>query len=403
MAAPGTLIPADILSVKDTAFNPYNPIKIPALQSSSDSGLVYSRSNRLIGEGSSQGSTAGGSSTVDRGSSSGKTEPSPSFQVQGNEPAASSPGLPSRVTPNQVDNLATSVVGNPLYKGGRGSSIVTDGVRMNVNVVPYGQNGQEDPKNLFADLNPFHIKGTGKNSFLNKPVENVEEFHKHRNNPVPGRPPSPMMWKNQNPYNEVPRKKDFNYKEGILPKINREPNNYNPSLTTSTSSAASEKFYPHGLKSSGNANLSIRDNDARNNMPGSALQPTSSTNQPNQRPSVEDSSQNIKEETHRDSGNVKFELLGTVKEPESNEIGYHDRRKCTHDRFMGSNLKLKDPESETSSVNSGTGRVDEIFDDVDVSECEIPWEDLVLGERIGLGGWCICPMNSLLFYLSILI
>lgn len=66
------------------------------------------------------------------------------------------------------------------------------------------------------------------------------------------------------------------------------------------------------------------------------------------------------------------------------EIGYHDRRKCTHDRFMGTNLKLRDLESPSSSVDSSTSKVDQIFDD-DVCECEIPWEDLVLGERIGLG------------------
>ncbi|XP_021891278.1 serine/threonine-protein kinase EDR1-like isoform X2 [Carica papaya] len=52
---------------------------------------------------------------------------------------------------------------------------------------------------------------------------------------------------------------------------------------------------------------------------------------------------------------------------------------------MGTGLKLKDPESTSSSIDYSTGSVDtRIFDDVDVGESEIPWKDLVLGERIGL-------------------
>ncbi|KAL5770736.1 hypothetical protein ACOSP7_014890 [Xanthoceras sorbifolium] len=390
MGAPGTLIPADILSAKDTAFKPYNPkiSKIPALQPSNDSGLIYSRPKPLFGEGSSQNSAADGNPFVDRGSSSGKTESLPSFPVPSNETGAGSSGISNRVTPSQMDNLSSSVVGSSMYKGGRGTSAVGDGVRMNFNVVPYGQNGQEDSKNLFADLNPFQIKGTGKTSFSNKPAEiKVEEFQRQRTNPVSGRPPVPMMWKNQNPYNEVPRKKDYNYMEGILPKINREPNNYNLSSSTSTNSTTPEKFYPHGLKPPGNANLSSQDTDIRNASYDSGSLLISSTDQLNRPLVVEDSSSNFKEENHRDGEDIKIDMLDMDKEHENNEIGFHDRRKCTHDRFMGSNLKLKDPESRSSSVDSSTNRADQIFDDVDVSECEIPWEDLVLGERIGLGSY----------------
>ena len=51
---------------------------------------------------------------------------------------------------------------------------------------------------------------------------------------------------------------------------------------------------------------------------------------------------------------------------------------------------MKDKESSSSLVDSSTNRVDQVFDDVDVGECEIPWEDLVLGERIGLGKSYLC-------------
>jgi hypothetical protein len=36
-----------------------------------------------------------------------------------------------------------------------------------------------------------------------------------------------------------------------------------------------------------------------------------------------------------------------------------------------------------SPSSTRSNRLDCVFDDV--SECEIPWEDLVIGERIGLG------------------
>ena len=50
MEAPGTLIPADILSAKETTFKPYNPKinKIPSLHSSNDIGVAYLRPKPLL-------------------------------------------------------------------------------------------------------------------------------------------------------------------------------------------------------------------------------------------------------------------------------------------------------------------------------------------------------------------
>ncbi|GFY90639.1 protein kinase superfamily protein [Actinidia rufa] len=71
--------------------------------------------------------------------------------------------------------------------------------------------------------------------------------------------------------------------------------------------------------------------------------------------------------------------LDVANEHGKNVIGLHNHRKSTHDRIMGIQLKLKDPESPSSSVNSSAFPVMD-----DVGECEIPWEDLEIGERIGL-------------------
>lgn len=250
MAAPGTLIPADILSVKDTTFKPYNPIisNISTLQSSDDG--VYSRAKPLNGEGSSQNPAINNSLPLDWGSTSGNAESLPSLSGASGDSGVGSSGLSNRVTPNQLDHLPSTAIGTSVYKGSRGTNVVGDGMRKNVNVVPYGQSSQEDPKNLFADLNPFQIKGTGKSSLQNKPTETkADEFQRQRNNVVVGRPPVPLMWKNRPAYNEVPQKKDYNYMEGLFPKINREPNDFNQSSSASTSSTKPEKVYPHGFKS----------------------------------------------------------------------------------------------------------------------------------------------------------
>ena len=81
MAAPGTLIPADILSAKDTtSIKPYNPkvSKIPSLHHYNDAGISSAKPTSLLEEGSSQNFEAEASSLVDEKLSYGRTESVPS-------------------------------------------------------------------------------------------------------------------------------------------------------------------------------------------------------------------------------------------------------------------------------------------------------------------------------------
>ncbi|KAK9292058.1 hypothetical protein L1049_020012 [Liquidambar formosana] len=386
MAEPGTLIPADVLSAKDTTFKSYNPkiSKIPSLQASNGSGVIYSRPKPFLGEyeGSSQKSAVENGLPLDRKSSSGKAESLPSLSASG-ESSVGSSGTSNRVTPaNQLDHLSSLAIGSSMYKGGRGAHAVGDGVRMNLNVVPYSQNSTEDPKNLFADLNPFQIKGSNKIPVQNKPMENnVDEIQRQGNNLVSGRPPLPWSWKNRYAFNDVPKKNENDFVEGLFPKINRENNDYNMSSLASSSSGSSEKVYPDVLKS-GMSNPAGRGNDGRKYPFNTSSEGTSQFNRLSLNENV---NTNFKEKDYRDGEVLQNDMVGVVNECEKSEIGFHDRRKCTHDRFMGTNLKLKDPETPSSSVDSRASRVDQMFDDV--GECEIPWEDLVLGERIGLGSY----------------
>ena len=62
-----------------------------------------------------------------------------------------------------------------------------------------------------------------------------------------------------------------------------------------------------------------------------------------------------------------------------------DPKKSPLDRFM-------DTSAPSRNMDVRSQRLD--FDDV--SECEIPWEDLVIGERIGLGMFLLPLIYALL-------
>lgn len=327
MADPGTLIPADNSSAKDASFKPINPktSTIPTFPSLIDAEVAYSGPKPYHGEGSSRNSAIGSSLEMEKRPSSEKAE---SFWGAIGDTGVGSSGISNRAT--QLDHLPSSAFENSRYRMNRGAHAV-DGARLNQNVVPYAQNNLEDSNNLFADLNPFQINGTGKAPLYNKPLENkVDELQRPRNNLA-------SYTKNIRAHNEVPKKKEYDYLDGIVPRVNREPNGYNPSSSASTSSTLSELINTGGFKLNTQSNMS------------------------------------------------EYLQGGTV-ERENNVNGFHDRRKFTHERFMETNSKLKDPESCNSSFDSISSRVDQpVFDDVDVGESEIPWEDLVIGERIGLG------------------
>lgn len=81
MAAPGTLIPADILSAKDTTtLKPYNPniSKIPSLHSSNDVGISSGKPMSSLDEGSSQNLEAEAGLLMDGKPGYGRTESVPS-------------------------------------------------------------------------------------------------------------------------------------------------------------------------------------------------------------------------------------------------------------------------------------------------------------------------------------
>ncbi|GKV48846.1 hypothetical protein SLEP1_g55637 [Rubroshorea leprosula] len=351
MAAPGTLIPADVFSAKDTALKSYNPSlsKILTIQFSDD---------------------------VGGGSSSKNTEYLYSFSGPSGDSAVVTSIISNKMSPNQLDHLPSTVIGASLYKGSRGTNPTVDSARMNLNEVPYSQNSKDDSKNLFADLNPFQIKGTDKTYLQNKSTESkVDDLQRQKMN-------------------------IYNYVDGLFPKINRESYEFHQSASALTSSTKSEKVHPHGFKLSGDSNLPNNDNKSRDRLSDMGQSLTSTTGQFNNAPMVQDVSTNYNEEKSNGWQDVQNNTVDMVKDQESNEVHLHDHRKAKPDKCMGKNLKMKNPESPRSPVDCITERVDQLFDDVDVGDFEIAWEDLLIGERIGLGKaydlFSIrCPSNGL--------
>ncbi|CAK9187173.1 unnamed protein product [Ilex paraguariensis] len=354
MGAPGTLIPADILSAKDNSFMSYNPKinKIPSLQTANDFGVVSSRPNLLPGEygGSCQNSAAGNRFPFGRKPSPEKSESLPPLTSASGDTGVGSSGSTSRLpSANQLDHIPSLVIGTSQYKGGRGPKATGDGLRMNVNVVPYSESNAEDTKNLFADLNPFQIKGSGKALMQNNIAGNLGDgFQRPKNNLPSGRPPVPLMWKNRYACNEVPRKNEHGFVEGISPNKNQEANDYNMSSVASSSSTISDKVYHDGYKLPDRFSHTHAENGDRD-------------------------------------GDVLLKQELEIKEHGKNAISRHDQGRFMQDKVIGTNMKLKDPESPSSSVDHSGAQGDPMIDDV--SKCEIPWEHLVIGERIGLGSY----------------
>ncbi|XP_023531003.1 serine/threonine-protein kinase EDR1-like isoform X2 [Cucurbita pepo subsp. pepo] len=352
MAAPGTLIPADVLNAKDTTMlKPYNPkvSKISSLHYSNDVEISSTKPTPSLEESSSQNYEAEASSLVDGKLGYGRTESVPS----------------------------SSGTGTSRYKGVHSGD---SNVRLNVNVVPFGQSS-EDPKNLFADLNPFQIKGTGKSFILNKSSDNkIEELQK----PTIGHPPVPL-WKNRVAFNAVPKKKEYDYMEGRFPRINCGYNDHNMASSSSANSTVSESVGLCGSGTSIESNVSIRSAEVGSSSSYMNSRSTSAMIEPNILPSIDE--QNRKQNgEHSGSTDLQDKNVDTVDGCDS-LIKFDNRRKFTYDRSVGTNLISKDMRSPSPSIDPSSNRFEKVYDDVDVGQCEIQWEDLIIGERIGLGSY----------------
>lgn len=384
MGEPGTLIPADSQSTKDASFKTYHPklSNLPNIQAVNDSRATYSKLNPLSGQNSGDG--------ISLSKESEKIEPLPSISGGTASVDVSSSVFSKKVAPaNQIDHTPSLAIGSSLFKGGRGPNVAGDGARVNVNPVPYNQNNSEDPKYLFAELNPFQIKGSGRPSLPgNYAGKKVDESQQVKDKLVTGRSPGPLLWKNPPIYNEVSKKNEYDFVENLFPKNNHPAANHNVSSIPSTS-----------LITPGKASLQVfelpnKSDDSYGGNGGNAstgnISLIGSAEVTLNRLSLED-----KQSIHqRETDSWDWEILQNDESHLKNDHGKNvnsmfDRINNKQFGFVGTNLKLKDQVNPSAPADL---HVDPVIDDV--SDCEIPWEDLVIGERIGLG-------NSFIFFVKL--
>lgn len=350
MGAPGTLIPADALSGRDTPLKPYSThtSRLPSLDTRISS--AQPSYNSLGATSWKPEKLLSGASANDGVGTSGLHDSMPSANV-------------------------SQGIGSSLYKGGRGPNLAGDGVRINVNVVPYSSKTAEDPKNLFADLNPFQIKGSGKTVVQNDLSNEAGKMLFSKNNIISGRPPSPLMWKNRHAWNEVAKENESGFLEGSFVKNNQGTNKGNvPSVISGSSKPPDSKFPEIPFNNSAHRH----DGTYNNNF-----KLESGESGPSQLPFGKDFRLNNTETDLREDRDIVKKEEPKLEDNGDGITRLHENKKIIQDRLSVGNMKMIESEGARNSLNIGANYVDTEIDDV--GECEIVWEDLVLGERIGLG------------------
>lgn len=360
MGAPGTLIPADALTGRDTPLKPYSThiSRLPSLDTRISS--AQPSYNSL-------------------GATSWKPE-----KLLSDASANDGVGT-SGLHDNMPSANMSQGIGSSLYKGGRGPNLAGDGVRINVNVVPYSPKTAEDPKNLFADLNPFQIKGSGKTVVQNDLSNEAGKMLFPKNNIISSRPPSPLMWKNRHAWNEVAKENESGFPEGSFAKNNQGTNKGNaPSFISGSSKPPTKdnKFPENPFNNSADRHDATYNNNLASGESGPQL------------PFGKDFRLNNSETYLREDRDI-----GKKEEPKREDNGngitrLHEDKKIIQGRLSVGNMKMMESEGASNSLNIRANYVDTEIDDV--GECEIVWEDLVLGERIGLGNTVADFLNHFL-------
>lgn len=356
MGAPGTLIPADALSGKDTPLKSYStqPIKLPIADT------------RV----SSHNALGGYNLPFDAMS----WKPNTLMSYASSNDGVGTSGLHENVpSANQSGHGVSQGNVSPLYKGGRGPNLAGDSVRVNVNV-PYSPKTADDPKYLFADLNPFQIKGSGKPVVQNDLSNEAGKMQFPKNNVISGRPPSPLVWKNRHPLNEAPKDNESGFVEGSFGKNNA--GNYKGNATTSVVSGSSK---PPAKASKFPTKPFNNSADRRDDTYNNRFRLASGESVHNQLPSEKDLTNNHETHLREDKDTVKKEE--PKREDNGNIITRLHEDNNMPDRLRTGNMKMMENEGASNSL--GAKYADTEIDDV--GDCEIVWEDLVLGERIGLG------------------
>lgn len=404
MAAPGTLIPADVLSWKGNSLNP----------------------NRKLGQNQMAGpsSTIGSDLVANALPLEHKGDQLPLFD-NGDWISASQSGYekeaakaPSQTSSSGMPSVAAASVFDDswtLVSRGQSDEPSTSAGTSSQQTIEYPGTGNtknpghqnSESENLFAELNPFgRIEAKKASVPFKGPDNRNNELQRRRENVVPstGKPQQRLVMKNWSPYNDVSNNKQYNYVQDSFARRNIGDN------------VVSSSHMPRLAANNADLNIGARNDashviSAHNNhsfMAGSTVMKMPSVAESgkaaekvmrgdlNKGPTDSSLENQPPFERHK-WGNPAEQRVPTnsvqnqTKEREANYDGKQDHKnllpdpkKSPLDRFMDISVPSRNLESVSPS-SARSHRLDCVFDDV--SECEIPWEDLVIGERIGLGSY----------------
>ncbi|KAJ0981683.1 hypothetical protein J5N97_009938 [Dioscorea zingiberensis] len=374
MADPGTLIPAEVLSAKDAPLSSGNSRLAENLNSWAKNKLGgdLSRTEQFYGIGS--GASSFGNNVLDKRSWYEKAVLVPSVPSSGtssitvgSSSSVNAEALSLFDQPNQCSFKQKGIAEAPPN--------VSTSTSEKLIIVPNSQDA-EDSRNLFAELNPFQEVGVRKTSGPPKITtdNNKTEYHRRRESIVsgPGRPQHPLIWKNRPACNEVPNTKQYKIVEGILPRKDIGVNDLIASSSNQSSGDGKALFDgPCGTGVLVSTGLGGIHQDGKMHIGHTTAQANKQLNQPSER-------------KNRNENSMALQTTGEVNE-RVNDIEKHDWKKYSDDSFMVTDVIAKNPETSTSPSEVRLSRLDPMLDDV--AEPEIPWEHLIIGERIGLGSY----------------
>ncbi|XP_047071930.1 serine/threonine-protein kinase EDR1-like isoform X1 [Lolium rigidum] len=399
MAAPGTLIPADVFNSRGTSFN----------------------SSQVLGQ-----------SQVAKSASNIKNDPvalqSEHKHNQGHMFANS-----NRISDNQSGCENTVTAGSSASESGTlapqtrlGQTLTFTGApskqKNNLQLIPESDETEESQK-LFVEFDPFNATESGRSSLAFKGLNNNRnnEFQRRRENGVPaasGRSQQPLVMKNWSACNDISNNKQYNIADGSVSRRNASDNVASSSqLALSTS----KHYNSNARELNDRVVYAAPARNYGNRIVGSSAMPRASTKEHIDRSyappalyygkMLGTSSANaastsgigkVEEKEPCDDlgkypiysafdGQLSSSAQGSV--PKGGEhkenCGSHghkrfhpDPRKPLLDRFMDTR---KQNAECVSPSHVGSSTVDMVLDEV--SECEILWEDLVIDERIGIGSY----------------
>ncbi|CAA7399197.1 unnamed protein product [Spirodela intermedia] len=372
MAAPGTLIPADVLSAWGNSLefgNQRTMNQASWTANDSMSPLLWIEPNHCdagIGKSTSENSEIMGKMMKPKNSSSS---------------SASSGEFSSSSFSRSGKKMLNEVLGGNPNQFGPSTSAVPQKVDIEIPLV----SGQDiiDSGNLFAEFNPFQLTGSDRAPQCHKPTETCkDDFQRSRVNIVAGSgsPPPPMFWKNRSSCNEI-------YDTSLLPRKNVVKDLNTSSL--SSLSSASPGVLNSDLKSTGSSfEVSSSRSACEDGKKESGLDqcyPVSVHHSVIDGEVVNTESLETKHESKADHRLVRQSNILCGPSDVKNSADKYFWRRCTNDRFMNSRFLLKDPGPSIIPQQTPIQNLDPVLDDV--AEFEVPWEVLAIGERIGLGSY----------------